>query len=544
MSQIPLINSAAQVLQSFAPGDRVQSATASDQKSNSPSFAQVQAESAAQPKSKPPETQLRSQSYSDQIRANRQEQRPDATQVDDDRVVTSEREIVNSDQGDDASINDIADTPDTKSNTVELDRKPQQSENAESKEAPAQDATLGTAESAEESGNRLLRIGQQLQAVVISSDATAVTSGVQSKSLPGNKRAEQVLPELAALRGSVSNDATTSSEGQRAQAVESDIQHEMPVGGDLLEGMIDPDDMADADAARQVRVAVEPDRAAAQPLTPRADASITKQDIAPDRLQASNVPQAVPSSPTDGHQSGSNLGERSGAQRQDDLGRVTASVDSTPKQSSTDALFQIDRLADAGNAKADYSSLLKTGSEASQTARQLSSEAHGVDGRLVTQSVSRGLAAAIQQNEGEVVLRLSPASLGVVRIKMSLDHGVVSVRLEATTQAAQQAMSDNLSSLRNSLESRGLAVERISVHHAPLPSGQGSSSSSQQGSTNQSGTGEHANKHDAGDAPSHGRHDGGAENGMFDADGMLDAEASDEQASFDQQFHVRLEAVA
>lgn len=82
-------------------------------------------------------------------------------------------------------------------------------------------------------------------------------------------------------------------------------------------------------------------------------------------------------------------------------------------------------------------------------------------------AVVRGLSASVLQRGGSMNIKLIPETLGEVRIVMQLDQGSVAVRIDATTEAAHRLLSDQLSLLRSSLESKGLNVERINVHLAP-----------------------------------------------------------------------------
>ena len=85
-------------------------------------------------------------------------------------------------------------------------------------------------------------------------------------------------------------------------------------------------------------------------------------------------------------------------------------------------------------------------------------------------SVVRGLTAMVNQRGGVMNMRLDPPELGELRIQMSLARGVVSAEFQATTSQAQAALEKNLVMLRQSLESQGLVVDRLTVH-APPPSG-------------------------------------------------------------------------
>ncbi|MEM1424908.1 MAG: flagellar hook-length control protein FliK, partial [Planctomycetota bacterium] len=87
----------------------------------------------------------------------------------------------------------------------------------------------------------------------------------------------------------------------------------------------------------------------------------------------------------------------------------------------------------------------------------------------VEAQVSRGIGAALAQRGGSITLRLAPESLGHVRVSMHVSRGDVTLDLEATTERAHRVLTQELASLRASLESRGLRVEKAQVHLAPAP---------------------------------------------------------------------------
>lgn len=125
------------------------------------------------------------------------------------------------------------------------------------------------------------------------------------------------------------------------------------------------------------------------------------------------------------------------------------------------------------------------------------------DGAQVASAVSRGLSATVHAKGGSLVLRLVPEALGQVRIQMQIEQGAVSVRIETGTAQAQGLLSEHLAALRGSLESKGLSVERLSVHHIPAwtapNTGAGGAPSSDAGERSQGQT-----QHDASENPSRG----------------------------------------
>ncbi len=77
--------------------------------------------------------------------------------------------------------------------------------------------------------------------------------------------------------------------------------------------------------------------------------------------------------------------------------------------------------------------------------------------------VSRGLASALRSGVGTVTLRLHPAALGTVRIRVQVEEGAVSAKVEAATREARELLTESAPLLRAGLEARGLEVTRLEV---------------------------------------------------------------------------------
>lgn len=77
--------------------------------------------------------------------------------------------------------------------------------------------------------------------------------------------------------------------------------------------------------------------------------------------------------------------------------------------------------------------------------------------------VARGLAAAVRQRDGTLTLRLSPESLGDIKIQVRVESGQVSAHISAQTEQARHLLSESAPTLRSALEAHGLVVERIDV---------------------------------------------------------------------------------
>lgn len=98
--------------------------------------------------------------------------------------------------------------------------------------------------------------------------------------------------------------------------------------------------------------------------------------------------------------------------------------------------------------------------------------AEGADENVAFRAqVSRGLEAALRHDGGAVTLRLKPESLGALRIDLQVRGGEVAASFQSSTREAHELLSTQLSSLRASLEAKGLSVRAMEVQPPPAPSG-------------------------------------------------------------------------
>ena len=222
-----------------------------------------------------------------------------------------------------------------------------------------------------------------------------------------------------------------------------------------------------------------------------------------------------------GGETSSDGGDSSGRREQNPALKL-AGTDAQPgRQASSAGAFHLESVPSAAGGR-------EIG-EAARTARGPVPQGTGASGgaeaaqneRAVSSSVSRGLAAAVQQRGGSLTIRLSPESLGQVRVDLEMSQGRVTASLHASTERAQEAMVKNIAMLRSSLESKGLSVDRLTVQLAPASASGGQQTSNDQ--TGQDG-GRHQSQsdRDASDGQSRGsrdgerRHGGGRGHGGFD----------------------------
>jgi flagellar hook-length control protein FliK len=135
-------------------------------------------------------------------------------------------------------------------------------------------------------------------------------------------------------------------------------------------------------------------------------------------------------------------------------------------------------------------------------------EAGAESGRTVG-GVARGLQALSSQRGGTLVMRLDPGNLGQIRMEMSLDAGRVQVVIAAAGDAARGLLRENLGVLRNALEDRGFAVERLTVESAARTTADSSGTRGESRGDGQDARGgqESSDRQDASDERSRGRRD-------------------------------------
>lgn len=111
---------------------------------------------------------------------------------------------------------------------------------------------------------------------------------------------------------------------------------------------------------------------------------------------------------------------------------------------------------------------LKTGTSGSSTKGTESKATAGTDtlsavqrAKLV-QRVSRGF-QHLGAGGGQIRMRLSPHELGAVQLQMSIQHGQLSGQMITETEAASQALREQLPQLRGALESQGIHLERLDI---------------------------------------------------------------------------------
>lgn len=82
-------------------------------------------------------------------------------------------------------------------------------------------------------------------------------------------------------------------------------------------------------------------------------------------------------------------------------------------------------------------------------------------------SIVAGIRGQLMPTGGTMQIRLDPPELGPLAVTINIRDGVVEASFETSSDAAAKLLSHSLSTLKTSLESQGVNVERLNVHQAP-----------------------------------------------------------------------------
>jgi flagellar hook-length control protein FliK len=94
----------------------------------------------------------------------------------------------------------------------------------------------------------------------------------------------------------------------------------------------------------------------------------------------------------------------------------------------------------------------------------------------VEQAALSSLSLALQDGEGTATVRLAPADLGQLALRLHVRDGEVSLQAQTQTESARDLLNASLPALRDALEAKGLHVRELHVqgpeaHEAPSRAG-------------------------------------------------------------------------
>ena len=86
--------------------------------------------------------------------------------------------------------------------------------------------------------------------------------------------------------------------------------------------------------------------------------------------------------------------------------------------------------------------------------------------RSMMEQLSKGVAVAVNENRSEMKLILHPEALGEVTVRVQVEEGKVTAKLDVQQVQTKNTIEANIPQLREALTSRGLTMERIEISTA------------------------------------------------------------------------------
>jgi flagellar hook-length control protein FliK len=111
-------------------------------------------------------------------------------------------------------------------------------------------------------------------------------------------------------------------------------------------------------------------------------------------------------------------------------------------------------------------------------------------------NIVAGIRGQLLPSGGTMHIRLDPPELGPLQVTIRLHDGVMEASFETSSDQASKLLSHSLSTLKTSLESQGVNVERLHVQQAPRDQQAGSNEREQQQEQNRDPQQQHAARQD------------------------------------------------
>ncbi|HZZ73859.1 MAG TPA: flagellar hook-length control protein FliK [Pirellulales bacterium] len=152
--------------------------------------------------------------------------------------------------------------------------------------------------------------------------------------------------------------------------------------------------------------------------------------------------------------------EQKGAARAEAIGASTSNSATANSANSQNTPTSTARMNTALGAK---------GADSSSAANAISD----VDRVRFVQRVARAF-QSLGEDEGQIKLRLSPPSLGSMKLEIQLKDGNLSAKMQTETESAKSLLLDNLSGLRDRLHEQNIRIAKFDVEvqdpaHSGLP---------------------------------------------------------------------------
>jgi flagellar hook-length control protein FliK len=82
---------------------------------------------------------------------------------------------------------------------------------------------------------------------------------------------------------------------------------------------------------------------------------------------------------------------------------------------------------------------------------------------IVVNQVAMTLKAVVKETNNEITIRLDPANMGHIKVKLTSEAGGVSASFHAESEAVKAILQTNLPSLQTAMTEAGIAVQQMTV---------------------------------------------------------------------------------
>lgn len=283
----------------------------------------------------------------------------------------------------------------------------------------------------------------------------------------------------AAAEKAASAEASASPAAHRGEAAEGDRTAGVPRSNDATAPRATAD--TGTAAAKSAGSEGEADSISARLALENAAGRGTKADAEGGDADGSqqNKQQGQSQDSRNGQQSGQELrgewaavrasqgAESTGANRQSDspaaLNLMNLAMQQKPEGEPTGGTLSSSVLTAAASNSGGNGPVGQVGSMVTGEALPTPTSSSDGEAQRVAEQALRGIRGALNQRGGSVTLQLSPPELGSLRVRVEMQGTVVRAQIEAATESAKSALSQQLTMLKGALESHGLTVEQLQV---------------------------------------------------------------------------------
>ena len=194
-----------------------------------------------------------------------------------------------------------------------------------------------------------------------------------------------------------------------------------------------------------------------QPVAEQSDHQAATVGASVTATHGGEIAPVVPADEPQTNDNGQGFSQQSGSSGPS-LAATLQSTEGTPQFEMPTTNAPLSASAAIGTAQPDSAAPPPPATNVLAPTQPLSGEDQANVARVV-----RGIVNAVNQNGGSVTLRLQPPDLGFVRVELEFTDGAVRAAFQSEQPAVRTLLIQQMSQLRQALESHGLQVDRLDV---------------------------------------------------------------------------------